>query len=199
MVAGDRQPRIRVWRDIRGRNMMVRTKTFTMFWAAMIAVVAFAVCSGATETVSIGTPQDEEAIHQLIVSYQEAWNKKDAAGLANLFTENADFSSIYGQKVQGRATIADKHSNLFKGPQKESQQVRAAADVSIRFIKPDVAAVDSISEITGVILDPEGKRRNSMNRMLTSMVLTKNAGRWEIAVFHNMMLPSIPIPASAAE
>jgi uncharacterized protein (TIGR02246 family) len=170
-----------------------------LFWAALVAVAAFASGAGATETASVGTPEDEEAIHQVIVSYQEAWNKKDAAGLANLFTEDADFSSIYGQSLHGRATIAEKHTNLFKGPQKESQQSRSRSEVTIRFVKPDVAAVDSISEITGVMLDPEGKRKNSMNRLLTSMVLVKNAGRWEIEVFHNMILPTFPMPPAAPE
>jgi uncharacterized protein (TIGR02246 family) len=165
----------------------------------MIGAAAFALSAQATETKSLGTPQDEEAIQQLIASYQDAWNKKDAAGLANLFAEDADFSSIYGQTLHGRATIAEKHGNLFKGPQKDSQQARSKADITIRFVKADVAAVDSISEITGVILDPEGKRKNSMNRMLTSMVLVKNAGKWEIEVFHNMILPTFPMPPAAPE
>jgi uncharacterized protein (TIGR02246 family) len=155
--------------------------------------------AGATETASVGTPEDEEAIQQLIVSYQEAWNKKDAQGLANLFSEDADFNSIYGQSLHGRATIAEKHGTLFQGPHKESVQSRARSDVKIRFVKADVAAVDSISEITGVLLDPEGTRKNSLKRLLTSMVLVKNAGRWEIEVFHNMILPGIPMPPSAPE
>lgn len=178
---------------------MIVARTRVLFWAAWIGVAAFASGARATEAASLGTPQDEEAIHQLIVSYQEAWNKKDAAGLANLFTEDADFSSIYGQSLHGRATIAEKHTNLFKGPQRESQQSRNRSGVTIRFVKADVAAVDSISEITGVILDPDGKRKNSMNRMLTSMVLIKNAGRWEIEVFHNMILPTFPMPPATPE
>jgi uncharacterized protein (TIGR02246 family) len=165
----------------------------------MIGALVLAAGGQAAETKSLGTPQDEAAIQQLIASYQDAWNKKDAQGLGNLFAEDADFSSIYGQTLHGRATIAEKHGNLFKGPQKDSQQVRAKADITIRFVKADVAAVDSISEITGVNLDAEGKRKNSMNRMLTSMVLVKNAGKWEIEVFHNMILPTFPMPPAAPE
>jgi uncharacterized protein (TIGR02246 family) len=179
--------------------ILARNKTFAMFWAAMIAAAAWATSAAATETASVGTPEDEEAIHQLIVSYQEAWNKKDAVALGNLFSEDADFNSIYGQNLHGRTVIAEKHGNLFKGPQRESVQSRARSDVKIRFVKADVAAVDSISEITGVLLDPEGTRKNSLKRLLTSMVLVKNAGRWEIEVFHNMILPSFPMPPSAAE
>jgi uncharacterized protein (TIGR02246 family) len=177
--------------------MILGTRTIAAVW--ILGVLAAALAAGATEKTSLGTKQDEQAIFALIASYQEAWNKKDAAGLANLFAEDADFSSIYGQTLQGRATIGEKHSNLFKGPQRESIQSRNPADVKIRFVKPDVASVDSISEITGVFIDPEGTRKNSMNRLLTNMVLVKNGDRWEIAVFHNMMLPNIPMPPSTPE
>lgn len=185
--------------------MSFRVTTFTAILAMGMMSAAGAESARAVEQAplgtpqSLGTPQDEEAIHQLLVSYQEAWNKKDPIALASLFSEEADFSSIYGQTMHGRVIIADKHSNLFKGPQRESQQTRNPADVKIRFLKPDVAAVDSIAEISGVLLNPEGTKRSSMNRALTSMVLVKRGERWEIEVFHNMILPSIPMPPAAAE
>jgi uncharacterized protein (TIGR02246 family) len=137
-----------------------------------------------------GTPADVNAIHALVVAYQDAWNKKDADGLGALFAEDADFSSIYGQNLHGRAIIAEKHKVLFAGPQKESQQTRAKSAVKMRFLKPDVASVDSISEIVGVIR-PDGSKTSS-SRALTNFILVKNQAKWEIAVFHNMLLPNIP-------
>ncbi len=139
---------------------------------------------------SPGTPADEEAIHALIVAYQEAWNTKNAEAIGNLFAEDADFSSIYGQMLHGRAIIAEKHGVLFAGPQKESQQTRPKSGIRIRFVKPDVASVDSISEIVGVVREDGSK--TSLNRALSTFLLVKNAEKWEIAVFHNMLLPAVP-------
>jgi uncharacterized protein (TIGR02246 family) len=139
---------------------------------------------------SPGTPADEEAIHAVIVAYQEAWNTKNAEGIGNLFAEDADFSSIYGQMLHGRAIITEKHGVLFAGPQKESQQTRPKSGVTIRFVRPDVASVDSISEIVGV--KREDGSKTSLNRALTTFLMVKNGAKWEIAVFHNMLLPAIP-------
>lgn len=156
------------------------------------AFLAFAlVGAGSTaRAAQFGTPEDEAAIHQLVVAYQDAWNKKDAKAIGDLFAVDADFSSIYGQNLHSRATIAEKHGVLFSGPQKESQQTRPKSEVKIRFLRPDVASVDSISEIVGVIRGDGTK--SSSNRALTNFILVKNEGKWEIAVFHNMLLPAIP-------
>lgn len=139
---------------------------------------------------SLGTPEDEKAIIALIDKYTEAWNKKDHNALGALFAVDADFSSIYGQALHGRAIIAEKHGVLFQGAQKESQQSRSKSEMTMRFLKPDVVALDSVSEIVGVLRQDGTK--TSMNRALTSMVLMKTNGKWEIVVFHNMLLPYVP-------
>jgi len=146
-----------------------------------------------------GTPADVAAILDILEKYESAWNTKDAKTLGSFFAEDADFSSIYGQKLKGRVVIADKHGVLFQGAHKESQQSRSPSEVTIRFVKPDVACVDSISEVTGVIM--QSGTRSSMNRFLTSFVFVKNAaGVWEIVVFHNMAVPlAAPPPTTASE
>ncbi len=140
---------------------------------------------------------DEAAIRAILETYEKSWNTKDAKTLGSLYAEDADFSSIYGQKLRGRTVIADKHGILFQGAHKESQQSRPPSGVEIRFLRPDVACVDSFSEITNVIL--QSGKRSSMNRFLTSMVFVKNpAGVWEIAVFHNMSVPLLTPPSAIA-
>lgn len=166
----------------------MRNKKFIARCAAS-AALALAIFTSVPVTAR-ATPADEAAIHTLISTYANAWNKKDYKTLGDLFAVDADFSSIYGQTLQGRPIITEKHKALFEGPQKDSQQSRNPSEVTIRFLKPDVASVDSISEISGVHR-PDGTL-SSMNRALTNLILVKNGAKWEIAVFHNMLLPAVP-------
>jgi uncharacterized protein (TIGR02246 family) len=171
-------------------------REFRIVLAITVLALAMTHPGQAAEPASLGTPADEAEIHGIIVKYVDAWNSKDAKALGDLFSESADFTSIFGQHFQGRSVIAQKHGHLFQGAHKESKQSRNPSAVTMRFLKPDVAALDSISEIYGVIRGG-GETRSAMNRLLTNMVLMKNNGRWEIEVFHNMLLPEIPMPQGA--
>lgn len=82
-----------------------------------------------------------------MAAFTEAWNKHDAHSFSMVFAEDADFTNVSGMGAHGRTEIANVHAPVFATVFKESQQ--KIVDARIRFIKPDVAAVDARWEMTG--------------------------------------------------
>jgi uncharacterized protein (TIGR02246 family) len=58
--------------------------------------------------------------------------------------------------------------------------------VSLRFIRPDVALVHVINELSG-LLSPDGKTQPP-HQELSVRVFVKDQGTWRITAFHNTML-----------
>jgi uncharacterized protein (TIGR02246 family) len=77
------------------------------------------------------------------------------------------------------------HAPLFATRFKDTHQT--IADVKIRFITADVAAVDARWEMTGA----KGRDGQdiSARKGLLNLVMTRSNGRWQITVMHNMDLP----------
>jgi uncharacterized protein (TIGR02246 family) len=133
---------------------------------------------------------DTRAIHALVDRFVEAWNRHDVHAFAAVFAEDADFTNWRGSGMSGRSEIEAFHAPMFATIFKESHQ--KYADIKIRFVRPDVAAVDVRWELTG-LLDPQGKPHPDRQGILI-FVMSKNAGQWQITVMHNLDL-SMPPPA----
>src|SRR5579864_2203245 len=125
-------------------------------------------------------PNDEKAIRGLVDAFVEAWNAHDGAACAEPFAVDADFTAITGLKVRGRDLIARGHneilSTIYRG-------TRNSANVQgIRFLRPDVAVVDVIFTLQKENGEPFELRGSSCG-----MVVTKEGGKWSIAVLRNMI------------
>ena len=130
----------------------------------------------------------QKAIREVMDRFMDAWNQHDAHAFAAVFAEDADFTNWRGTGASGRSKIEDFHAPLFATVFKNSHQ--SYTDLKIRFIRDDVAAVDVRWEMTGVA-DPQGNPRPDRQGLL-SFVMTKEGGRWQIAVMHNLDLTALP-------
>jgi uncharacterized protein (TIGR02246 family) len=128
------------------------------------------------------TPQnasaDEAAIRQVVQQLQDAWNAHDGKAFAAPFTTDADYVIVNGQKIKGREAIEKGHTAIFTTIYKDSHNV--ATVKSIRFLRPDVA-VAHIEWNLEFSVGGETKKGHAMN----TMVVTKDGGKWSIAVFQN--------------
>ena len=132
--------------------------------------------------------KDEESIKHVLTSFTEAWNKHDAKGFSMLFAEDADFTNVRGMSAHGRAEVEKFHAPLFATRLKDTHQ--KITKTKIRFIKPDVAAVDAWWEMTGA-KGPDGQDI-PLRKGLLNFIMTKDRDRWLITVMHNMDLPASP-------
>src|SRR6202045_3416665 len=85
--------------------------------------------------------QDEKAIKQVLTGFVEAWNRHDAKAFSMVFAEDADFTNVRGMVAHGRTEVEKLHAPRFATNFKDSNQ--KITETKIRFITPDVAAVDA--------------------------------------------------------
>jgi uncharacterized protein (TIGR02246 family) len=131
---------------------------------------------------------DRQDIRLLIERFVDAWNRHDAKAFAAVFAEDADFTNWRGTSASGRLQIEQFHAPMFAANFKDSHQ--EYRDIKIRFVRPGVAAVDVLWDMTGAS-DAEGNPRPDRNGLL-SFVMAKNVERWEIVVMHNLDLTALP-------
>ena len=129
--------------------------------------------------------QDEKGIKQVLTAFVEAWNHHDAKAFSMVFAEDADFTNVRGMSAHGRAEVEKFHAPRFATKFKDSNQ--KIAEIKIRFITPDVAAVDARWEMTGA-KGPDGQDI-PLRKGLLNFIMTRSSGQWLIMIMHNMDLP----------
>ena len=128
--------------------------------------------------------RDAEVIKKVLADFIEAWNKHDAKAFSMVFAEDADFTNVRGTSAHERMEVEKFHAPMFATRFKDTNQ--KITDTKIRFIKPDVAAVDARWEMTGA-KNQEGQDI-PLRKGLLNFVLTKENDKWFITVMHNMDL-----------
>jgi len=130
-----------------------------------------------------GTPQDEQAIRNMVTQFVAAWNKNDAKGLASHFTSDGDLINPAGRIARGSTEVEklfrDEQSGQFK-----NTRFRLTV-TNIRFLKPDIAVTDLEYEINDM------KGPLSTMKGLVSLVVRKDSSQWLI----NACRPMVPVPA----
>src|SRR5215470_1304989 len=114
-----------------------------------LTLLAFTLVIAATGSASAGQAQDEAAVRALGDGFAKAFVQKNAEQRASLFTENGTFVTPVGDFLQGHAAMVKDF-----GPEAE-QAVTATTQAAfsnyrIRFIKPDIAAVDALLTVRNV-------------------------------------------------
>ena len=132
--------------------------------------------------------KDEEGIRNVLADFEAAWNKHDAKAFSMVFAEDADFTNVRGTSAHGRAEVEKFHAPLFATRFKDTNQ--KITKTKVRFIRPDVAAVDVWWEMTGA-KGPEGQDI-PLRKGLLNFIMTKEGDKWLIMVMHNMDLPASP-------
>jgi len=154
----------------------------TLLWPAAI-LSALGQASQQTQAA------DELAIHGVMDNFMNAWNRHDAKAWTAVFTDDADFTNVLGVSASGRSDIEQFHANVFATIFKDSHQKYTG--IKIRFIRPDVAAVDVHWEMTGST-GPTGNPV-PLRQGLLNFTMTKSHDKWQIVVMHNMnLMPAAP-------
>ena len=148
-------------------------------------------------TVQLGAQPlpDEIAIRNIIEDENATWNNGDAVGYSRHFAEAGTFTNIRGQFFTGHAAFLKQHKVIFEGIFKNttvSQDI-----VSLKFIRPDIAIVETLTAVVGIAEGAPGVTRDGKGRLRTRLlqVLAKENGVWRIVSYHNVdVKPGIPDP-----
>ena len=152
---------------------------------AMVPLLFFSPMASRAQNSSSGSGADTAAIKQLVASYSEDFNRHDAHAISSLFAEDADFTNLRGMSRHGRQELEPFFGNLFSGILKNAQRTDSVR--SLRFLSPEIAAVDTNCVITGSTT-PTGTE-NPPRKGLLELIVTKHGGQWFITLFHEQDLP----------
>ena len=166
---------------------MTRATAFTVVIAVGLAVGHAAV----PQTARFGTPEDEEAIRNVIVAMTRGFNSRDAKAATEMYVPDARLVTVRGEIMDGRAQVEKGLASIFATRAKNA--THRTADVSVRFIRPDVALAYVTNELSGLVA-PDGQALPP-HQELSLRVFVKEVADWRVAAFHNTMIRPFGAPA----
>ena len=117
----------------------------------------------------------------LVEGFVRAWNVHDMKAFGGLFAEDADWVSVAGIRVKGRAEIQAEHEKAHATWAKTT--TLAATGTAVRLLSSDVAVIHFNWELTGQV-DKEGKPAGPRRGIIT-IVAAKQANSWRISAGQN--------------
>lgn len=147
-------------------------------------VVVFSAADSAAQTPSSDSPNDEESIRAVMTATTDAFSGHDAKAWVKFCTPDAQLVTVRGESMKGIAEIVKGLTAIF---QTRGRNVALKTrDVTVRFIRPDVALAHVTNELSGLI-SSEGQTLPP-HQELSIRVLVKDQGVWRITAFHNTIL-----------
>jgi uncharacterized protein (TIGR02246 family) len=149
----------------------------------IVMLADISVLAAATQGIaqSNGNGEDETAIRSVIVDMTAGFNNHDPVAASRMYSEDADFTNVAGRQAKGAAEIEKFLAAGFKTRLKAATQ--ETKDVTVRFVRPDVAIVHVTNQISG-FLAADGSTVPPHNE-LSLRVFQKENGAWLVVAFHN--------------
>jgi uncharacterized protein (TIGR02246 family) len=124
------------------------------------------------------TKADEDAIREIELRFNEAWDRHDAEGMVKSLADDAQFVTVNGAWTKTRADYLDLMQRLHgaNGPFRLS--TRETPEMHVRFLAPDVAMMHSRFHIHGDTEEPE-------RTGIGTRVVRKIDGRWRTVSVQN--------------
>ncbi len=157
--------------------------------AALAVVVFFAAMLGGQ------SGPDETAIRKVVQDEVTAWNNGDAEGYSRHFAADGTFTNLLGMYFTGQGAFRERHDQIFKGAYRGSMKHEDI--VSIKFVRPDVAIVETLQTVTGFQKLLPGTTADAKGRLRTRLlqVMVRDGGEWKIAASHNIDVKAgVPVP-----
>jgi uncharacterized protein (TIGR02246 family) len=158
-----------------------------MYW--LIGFLALTIAGqGAAQS-----PADEAAIRKIVQNEIDTWNKGDAVGYSRDFATNGTFTNIRGQFFTGYDGFLKQHQVIFDGIFKNTTLNQRV--VSLKFVRPDVAIVETVTAVSGLAQPPTGVALDDKRRIRTRLlqIVARDNGVWKIVTYHNTdVKPGIP-------
>jgi len=159
-------------------------------------IIAMLVMLQCTTKVFAQNASDTSAILNIIQGETISWNKGDAETYSRHFAEDGTFTNILGIFSIGHKIFQEKHEQIFKSVFLGTELKQEV--VSLKFVRPDVAVVETIGWVSGFKNGPaKGTYLDDKGRLRVRLlqVMTKDGSDWKIVTYHNVDIkPGIPAP-----
>jgi uncharacterized protein (TIGR02246 family) len=120
----------------------------------------------------------EAAVRELYAELLACWNQRDAAAMAALYDKHANVTGFDGSQMNGPAEIEAEIGAVFRDHQTAAYVGKVR---EVRFLAPDVALLRAV-----VGMAPPGRTDiNPAANAIQSLVATRQADQWRIALFQN--------------
>jgi uncharacterized protein (TIGR02246 family) len=146
-----------------------------------------------TSQLTAQSRSDTAAVRNIVKNEIETWNKGDATGYSRDFAMSGTFTNIRGQFFTGHPGYLKQHEVIFQGIFNNTTLKQEI--VSLKFIRPDVAVLETATTVNGAAESPVGVTRDANGRIRTRLmqVVAKENGIWKILTYHNVdVKPQIP-------
>jgi uncharacterized protein (TIGR02246 family) len=118
-----------------------------------------------------GDPKDMEAIAKAGEAFVEAFHNGDARAVAAFWTEDGDYTTLHGHRLKGRKAIEKAFTERFS--EHKGLKLRIASE-TLRFVTPDVAIEDGVTEV----FHPDGA---PPSRARYTAVHVRKDGQWQLS------------------
>lgn len=135
--------------------------------------------------------EDREAIAALVAGEDAAWKAGDAAAFSARALDDIAFTNVVGMFSVGKEPFETQHARIFATFYRGSTLRQSI--VRLAFVRPDVAILDTLSEVSGfAALPPGAEAVDGVLRTRLEQVIVREDGRWRVASFHNVPIhPSL--------
>ena len=125
-------------------------KLLSILFESEIIVIICAFITGFSNIAAAQTVEDSASVYKFIEAYQQTFNTRDPAALAEFFTEDADFLMFNLPEILGRQAIENLWRSYWQSKFNKQEPERKGKFIlnSVRFFSSDVALVN-IESITG--------------------------------------------------
>ena len=156
-----------------------------------LSVAIVLLVGGASPCATHAQQADIAAVREVQVRQAQAWNRRDAAAYAALFTADGDVVNVLGWRWRGRAEIESKLTDAFAWVFRDS--TLTVTDIDVRLLDPVTAIAHVRWTMDGAKVPPGAPE--SPRQGIQLQVLRKDGGRWQIASFQNTnSVPETPFP-----
>jgi uncharacterized protein (TIGR02246 family) len=129
--------------------------------------------------------QDRAEIEAIVARQSAAWKAGDATAFAADVQEGIVFTNVVGMFSIGRRPFIGQHEHIFSTIYQGSAMAQEI--VAITLVRPDVAIVDTLTNLTDAPHHPPGiELIDGAIRTRLEQVLVKEGNAWQVAAFHNV-------------
>lgn len=159
---------------------------------ALLCALSLLQVNASAWAQALGTPADEDAIRKVIVQMTDGFNAHDAKASTSMYTADADLITVRGERFRGTTEFEKGLTSIFATRAREA--THKTLNVSVRFIRPDVALAHVTNELSGLI-GADGQRPPP-HQELSLRVFVKEGQSWRVAAFHNTIIQPFGTPTT---